>query len=232
MFETVEKEVKVKRSSTLAQEENVVEIDEADVIARSLRGDRTAYRLLVEKYQDRIFALCYSLLRSREDAEDITQETFVKAYLSLKNFEGASSFYTWVYRIAYNMVIDFKRKVKRKGGDAVQLDEAVQSGAGAEGIISEAVDPERELERKQISQRIGQALGELSDPHRAVITLREVDGMSYDEIAEITGVSKGTVMSRLHYARKRLQELLSDLILSSPGTGGDLAALLPERSSD
>ncbi len=203
---------------------------EAELISKSLRGDRSAYRDLVEKYQERVFALCFSLLRSKEDAEDITQETFVKAFLSLKNFEGASSFYTWVYRIAFNMVIDFKRKVKRKGGDAVELDESVKQGAGAEVLLSEPASPEQELERKELNERIGLALGELSESHRAVITLREVDGMSYEEIAEVTGVSRGTVMSRLHYARKRMQELLIDLYTHTALNGGDKDEL--ETSTD
>lgn len=188
--------------------------DEA-LVELAQRGDRDAFRVLVERYQDRVCAIAYGVIRNREDARDIAQEAFVKAYLGLKNFSGNSSFYTWLYRITVNMAIDFRRKKGRRGGEHLELKPELITDSSA----SEAMDSftgsapqsaERIIERKQLRGKIGKAMESLSEPHRAVVTLREIDGMSYDEIAQVIGVTKGTVMSRLHYARKALQELLGD----------------------
>ncbi len=182
--------------------------DEKLLIERSSSGDREAFRGLVEQYQSRIMRLVSQIVRSREDAEDIVQESFVKAYLSLESFRGQSSFYTWLYRISYNMAIDFKRKIARRGGDGVELEEVDK--AKHFGSVPSVEIPSDSLTRKEQGASISKALAELSEEHKTVIVLREVDGLSYDEIARITGVSKGTVMSRLHYARKRMQSSLQE----------------------
>ncbi|MCB0339713.1 MAG: sigma-70 family RNA polymerase sigma factor, partial [Bdellovibrionales bacterium] len=148
---------------------------------------------------------------------DVAQEAFVKAYLSLKNFRQDSSFYTWLYRIAYNMAIDFKRKVARRGGSAVEWDpEMLTEQVSQTPLLQESERPDESFERGELRSALKFALEELTEPHRVVIVLREVDGMSYDEIADVVGVSKGTVMSRLHYARKRLQEILSESAFGKP----------------
>lgn len=180
-------------------------VDEKALIALSLSGDREAFRQLVELYQEKLFRLVFQVVRSREDAEDIVQESFVKAYLSLNTFRGQSSFYTWLYRIAFNMAIDFKRKVSRRGGEALGVEEIDQVDQSQIGPVE---NPQDALIRRESGKQIQLALEGLSEEHRAVIVLREVDGLHYDEIARVVGVSKGTVMSRLHYARKRMHEAL------------------------
>jgi len=187
------------------------------LVERAAAGDREAYRRLVEKYQQRAFAIAYEVVRSREDAEDIVQESFVKAYLSLAEFRNQAAFYTWLYRIVYNMAIDWKRRVQRRGGDPVEYNEFAGHGEVEESGRFDG--PHALLERKERSRRIGGVLAELSDEHRVAITLREIEGLSYDEIARVTGVSKGTVMSRLHYARKKLQRALQDLAPEGRGAG-------------
>lgn len=188
-------------------------ISDAELVGKAAGGDKESYRVLVEKYQQRVFAIAFEVVKSREDAEDIAQEVFVKAFLSLPEFKGQSTFYTWLYRIAYNMAIDFRRRMARRGGAAVEYDEArtesVVEGAGANQ--NRFGSPQELMLRKEESQQIQKVLADISPEHRAVITLREIDGLSYDEIAEVVGVSKGTVMSRLHYARKRLQSALAEI---------------------
>jgi RNA polymerase sigma-70 factor (ECF subfamily) len=192
---------------------------EARLIQAVQSGDRDAYRDLVDRYRRRVVALALEVTRSAEDAEDVAQETFVKAYLSLKDFKGQSSFYTWIYRIALNMAIDVRRKVARQGGKALEFDERVALGASDLKLVEE---PDKTLERKQDAQVLEAALQQLSEEQRIVLTLRELDGLSYDEIADVVGISKGTVMSRLHYARKRVQAILAER-----GVGAEFAVQSP-----
>jgi len=181
-----------------------------DLVARVIAGERDAYRVLVEKYQSRALAIALEIVKSREDAEDIVQESFVKAYLSLGEFRNQSAFYTWLYRIVYNMAIDFKRKVARRGGEALEYDEGSSEGA-LEEFSGRVAGPHEAIVEKEQRARIARVVADLSPEHRAVIVLREVEGLSYDDIARVTGVTKGTVMSRLHYARKRMQGALGDI---------------------
>ncbi len=187
--------------------------NENELVRQAAKGNREAFRLLVEKYQSRLLVLAKEIVRSREEAEDVVQESFVKAYLSLSDFKGQSSFFTWVYRITYNMAIDFRRKVSRRGGDTLEFEETM-SKEGADSAVSTLMGslegPEDMVTRREQSMRLRQALDSLSEEHRAVIISREIDGLSYGEIARISGVSEGTVMSRLHYARKKLQGILQD----------------------
>ena len=183
---------------------------EAELVRQSVRGDKEAYHSLVEMHQDRVFALAYEVLRNKEDAEDVAQESFVKAYLSLKDFKGEASFYTWLYRIVYNMAIDLKRKTKVRGGSAAELDESAE---GDEDFLrSKVAGPHEAALRREELLQLCSALDKISEEHRAVVILREVHGLSYAQIAKVSGVSSGTVMSRLHYARKRLQELLKGYV--------------------
>jgi RNA polymerase sigma-70 factor (ECF subfamily) len=199
--------------------------DDETLVSKTLAGDKEAYRLLVERYQNRLLTMVTDILKSREDAEDAVQESFVKAFLSLRNFKGQSSFYTWLYRIAYNMAIDVRRKSGRRGGTHVEYKEAVgvnkvgtadgeatKSITGAAEHLQNIEGPHAALVRKETGHRLQQVLGDLSEEHRAVIMLREVDGLNYDEIAHAVGVPRGTVMSRLHYARKALQSALRDFV--------------------
>ena len=207
--------------------------DDNDLVQMTLKGDKEAYRALVERYQGRLFSTALDIVKTREDAEDVVQETFVKAFLSLGQFKGQSSFYTWLYRICFNMAIDIRRKAGRRGGTHLEFKEhlgvnraavedgARESGGGGTGHHPQRVEgPHDALARKELGHKIQEVLGELSEEHRAVIMLREIDGLDYDEIAKAIGVPKGTVMSRLFYARKALQKALEEFAppASSAGT--------------
>ena len=184
---------------------------DAEMLRAVLAGDATAYRGLIEKYQGRLYAVVYGMIRNREDARDLTQEAFVKAYRNLQSFRLEAGFYTWLYRIAMNLTIDFARKRKRRG-QLASFDENVaqhdEDGGIAEIHVEEG--PGRLLERKQTLSRIMDAMEELPEDQRQVVLLRELEGLSYKEIAEAMGIPEGTVMSRLFYARKRLQKLLAE----------------------
>ena len=172
-------------------------------------GDATAYRGLVEKYQGRVYAMVYGMVRNREDAKDIAQDAFVKAFRNLKSFRLESSFYTWLYRIAMNLAIDHTRKQKRQATSG--FDEAVGARDGDGGIheIHHQDSPRKALERKQLYAVIMEALDKLPTEQKQIVLLREVEGLSYKEIADVMEIPEGTVMSRLYYARKKLQKLLA-----------------------
>lgn len=181
-----------------------------EMILAIRKGDAVAYQGLVEKYQNRVYNLIYGMVRNREDARDLTQDSFVKAYQKLDSFRLEASFYTWLYRIAMNVSIDFIRKAKRRG--TTEFDEGV-AVKESDGGISESHhqdSPSKELERKQLYSKIMTALQKLPEDQRQAVLLRELEGFSYKEISDIMGIPEGTVMSRLFYARKRLQQLLSD----------------------
>jgi RNA polymerase sigma-70 factor (ECF subfamily) len=191
------------------------------LVARTAAGDRNSYRNLVEKYQGKLLSLAFEILKSQEDAEDVVQEAFVKAFLSLNSFKGQSSFYTWIYRITYNMAIDVKRRAARRGGTHVEFTEGPSvTTPRADGqprgatVVSEHAQniegPADALHRKETGSKLLEVLNQLSPEHRVIMVLREVDGLNYEEISEATGVPKGTVMSRLHYARKALQKALKE----------------------
>lgn len=186
--------------------------DDADgkLVSAVLAGDATAYRGLVERYQGRVYSVVYGMIRNREDATDLTQETFVRAYQNLRSFRTESSFYTWIYRIAMNAVIDHTRRMKKRTHDALD-EEVVVRDAG--GVMSEGHhrdSPGKNLERKELHGKLLAALETLPEDQRQAIVLREVDGLSYKEIAEVMGIPEGTVMSRLFYARKKLQTALAE----------------------
>jgi RNA polymerase sigma-70 factor (ECF subfamily) len=180
--------------------------DEAELIERSRSGDSAAFGVLVERYQRRVVGVALAVVHNQDDAVELAQETFVRAYENLSKFESRSSFSTWLYRIAANLAIDFWRREGRH---------VVLHGEDAESEISRIPslqgDSFKEVSRAELSERLNKALGELTSEHRAVILLREVEGLSYDEISDILQVPRGTVMSRLHYARTRLRVILQDL---------------------
>ncbi|MCB9765304.1 MAG: sigma-70 family RNA polymerase sigma factor [Alphaproteobacteria bacterium] len=181
-----------------------------EAVEAVLAGDPTAYRALVERYQGRVYTMVCGMVRDREEARDLTQEAFIKAYHNLNRFRLEASFYTWLYRIAMNVAIDHVRKHKKH--QATEFDESIATRDADGGIDPNhhVGDPGRELARKQLQQRILDALDTLSPDHRQIIVLREVEGLSYKEISDALEVPEGTVMSRLFYARKKLQGLLKD----------------------
>ncbi|MCB0317916.1 MAG: sigma-70 family RNA polymerase sigma factor [Bdellovibrionales bacterium] len=183
--------------------------EEKELVRLATAGDKDAFRQLVERYQNRAFTIAFSITKSHEEAEDIVQESFVKAYLSLKKFKGESSFYTWLYRIVYNMSIDATRRKARRGGESLEFDESRDAGEiSGQAVVGSVENPQEAYLRNETGNRIQNAINQLSEEHRTVIVLREFDGMSYDEISDVLGISRGTVMSRIHYARKYLQKVL------------------------
>lgn len=176
--------------------------NDAALVAEAKKGNKESFKLLVEKYQGRLFSLAVHCIGSKEDAEDIIQESFVKAWFSLKTFRGDSSITTWLHRIVSNMCIDFRRKNDRERSRSVPIDDM----EGGELPSFDSLSPDEAMSIKRDVSRLSSLLDSLSPEHRQVILLREIDGLSYDQISSSLGISKGTVMSRLHYARKRLVE--------------------------
>jgi RNA polymerase sigma-70 factor, ECF subfamily len=187
--------------------------DDRQLVEEARKGGHAAFRQLVERYQHKVYAMALGMMRDPEQARDAVQDAFVKAYEHLGDFQGDSSFYTWLYRIAMNLCIDRARRVKRFAH--VEFDDALTHEDDDAFAVSPhrlGFDPARALQDKEIRGRVGAALEQLSPTHRSVLVLREVDGLAYKEIAEVMNCSIGTVMSRLFHARKRMQEMLRNLV--------------------
>jgi RNA polymerase sigma-70 factor (ECF subfamily) len=185
------------------------EVDRA-LIRRAQRGDRQAFRTLVERHQRRAFAIALGLVRDEQDAAEVVQEACLRVYRGLDAFHGGSSFFTWLYRIVTNLSIDLIRKPSRR---EAELRERAQPGEEADIPFLariDGADPGDMLRRGEIAERIRGALAALPSYHRAVILMREIEGMSYEEMAQAMEVSKGTIMSRLFHARQKLQRALAD----------------------
>lgn len=183
-----------------------------ELVQRAQRGDREAFRVLVERYQAKVAALAMGMLRNREDALDVVQEAFTKAYQGLGRFKGDAGFYTWVYRIALNLCIDRQRRDIRM--PEVPLEPQGRSDESRPTPDRAVIDGDQPFERAhdaEVARRLREAIDELTPEHRAVILLREVEGLSYEEISHVLECPKGTVMSRLHYARRQLQARLREL---------------------
>lgn len=187
------------------------EVTDAELVTRSQNGSTDAFESLVTRYRGRIYAMTLNMTGNDADAWDLSQEVFIKAWRSLPKFEARSQFFTWIYRITHNVVIDWARKRKIQGGTEFNDELGTVPAAGSVTTPQQSPAPDRAMENQELGVRIKAALEELSPEHRAVILLKELDGLSYQEIAESVGCSIGTVMSRLFYARKRLQSLLQDV---------------------
>lgn len=184
-------------------------VTDTELVFRCQRGEMAAFEELVNRYRGKIYSLAYGMARNEQDAHDLCQETFVRAWHSIDKFRGQSSFYTWLYRIVTNLTIDLMRKKSR--APQVAFDERLDVTGAAEGELSEATHnrlPSDDAHFKEIRQSIDRALEQLSPDHRAVILLKDFEGLEYKEIAKVVGCSPGTVMSRLFYARRHLQKLL------------------------
>ncbi len=187
-------------------------VDEAVLVRRARQGDLSSYDELVRRYQERIYATLYHMTANHEDANDLAQEAFIKAFQALKSFKGGSSFYTWVYRIAVNKTINFLKQRKNKTQVSLDdLDFNAEHDPDLVALISEKT-PRREINLAELQERLNAALQKLSEPHRLVVTLHDVQGLSHEEIAEIMDCNIGTVRSRLFYARQQLQAYLSDYL--------------------
>jgi len=187
-----------------------------EIVRRAQAGDHDAFRMLVERYQGRAYGLALRVLRDEEQAKDAVQDAFLKVYRSLDRFEGRAGFYTWLYRIVMNQCLDRKRRdksdreVEWNDESAAGVLNASESAASPAGRDADREAPDVAIERSEIRQAVARAIDALPEDARRTIQLREIDGLSYKEIAEAMGIPKGTVMSRLHYARQRLRELLQE----------------------
>ena len=183
---------------------------EGECITRCKNGDQAAFGFLVSAYQDRIFNLCYRMCGDRGEAEDLTQEAFMKALRAIGAFDGRAGFYTWIYRIAVNLALSQRRKFPRR---VVSLDAPDRDGhTRAEGLASAHEPTGRGMEDREQGALIEAALKKLEDEHRAVIILRDMESLDYNQIAEVLGVPAGTVKSRLHRARCALRDILGPML--------------------
>jgi RNA polymerase sigma-70 factor, ECF subfamily len=173
------------------------QFEDLELIHRCQRGDTEAFGQLVIKYRIKIFTMIYGMVRNENDAWDLAQEGFLQAWRSIHKFEARSSFYTWLYKLTVNLAID---SLRRKGPRVeVGLDDAIPCSLP---------NPRANYRRTEISEHINAALAQLSPEHRAVIVLKEIEDLQYQEIADILNISIGTVMSRLFYGRRKLQSIL------------------------
>ena len=205
-----------KARALKAAREGEAEVD-LELVKRAQGGDEAAFRSLVERHQRRAFAIALGLVRHEQDARDIVQDAFLRVHKSLPSFQGSSSFFTWLYRIVTNLAIDL---VRRPGRNTDELEEdrqrISQPGHAPEQHdpmwVSriDGADPVDVLRRKELAARMHTAIDALPSYHKAVILMREVEGLSYEEMAEAMQVSKGTIMSRLFHARQKLQKALAD----------------------
>ena len=189
-----------------------VPVEEMDLVRRARRGDSAAYDDLMRRYQERIYATVYHMTANHEDANDMAQEAFIKAFQALKSFKGGSSFYTWVYRIAVNKTINFLKQRKNRAQMSLDdLDLNAEHDPDLVALISENT-PRREVGLAELQEKLNAAMQKLSEPHRLAVTLHDVQGLSHEESAKIMECNIGTVRSRLFYARQQLQAYLSDYL--------------------
>ncbi len=177
-------------------------MDDNELIESTLAGDTAAFGCLVQKYQNRLYNSVYQMVGSEEDARDIVQDAFVQAFIKLEGFQRASTFYTWLFRIAYNAMVSRRRRER----PLVSLD-TLHNATGEEPLDGSAA-PEHHLEQQETVALVRQALAALSEEHRAILVLREIDGCDYETIGKLLDLPVGTVRSRLHRARMQLRELL------------------------
>jgi RNA polymerase sigma factor (sigma-70 family) len=191
----------------------VDESGDRELVRLAQSGDANAFDELVVRYQERIYALVYHMTSNHEDAGDLAQEAFVKAWKALRNFKGDSSFYTWVYRIAVNHTLNHlkTRRARTQHLSLNDLDFNAEHDPDLVQLISHK-NPRRDINLRELGERLNDAMQKLSEEHRTVVTLHDIQGMPHDEIAKILECNPGTVRSRLFYARQQLQAWLADFL--------------------
>jgi len=194
----------------MTNETQYTSVEDKDLVLKAQKGDMGAFEELVARHRDKIYARAYSMMRNEEEAIDLSQEAWVKAWQRLAQFQGDSSFATWLTRIVINLCLDQIRRQKRQRAESIEAmdDESGGVERQMEPIIT---NPTERLERGELRKRIDEAMSKLSNEHRTVLVLHEFEEMEYKEIAKVMGCSIGTIMSRLFYARRRLASLLQDL---------------------
>jgi len=183
-----------------------------ELVQKARHNDVSAYDELVRRYQSRIYATVYHMTSNHEDANDLVQETFIKAYRALKTFKGDSSFYTWVYRIAVNKTINFlKQRKNRLHMSLNDVDINAENDPDLVALVSDKT-PRRDLNLAELQEKLNAAMLKFSEHHRMVVTLHDIQGLSHEEIGEIMDCNIGTVRSRLFYARQQLQAYMLDYL--------------------
>jgi len=186
--------------------------DDVVLVRRAQEGDLVAFDELVRRYQERIYSTIYHMTASHEDASDLAQETFIKAFQALKTYKGDASFYTWIYRIAVNKTINYLKTRRNKTQLSLNdLDFNAENDPGLVALVSDKT-PRRELGLAELQEKLNAAMMKLSSVHRLAVTLHDVQGLPHEEIARIMDCNVGTVRSRLFYARQQLQAYLSDYV--------------------
>jgi RNA polymerase sigma-70 factor (ECF subfamily) len=204
----------IETASLKIREESpaIATVDDRVLVRQAQGGDYSAFDTLVQKYQERVYATIYHMTSNHEDANDLTQETFIKAYKALNSFKGDSSFFTWVYRIAVNKTINFLKGRKNKIHLSLNdLDFNAEHDPEIVTFISEKT-PRRDMGLTELQEKLNEAMQKLSDVHRLVVTLHDVQGLSHEEISKIMDCNTGTVRSRLFYARQQLQGYLTEYL--------------------
>lgn len=201
------------RDQPLAASDDLTEVKDVVLVRSSQDGDLRAFDELIRRYQQRVYATIYHMTSNHEDADDLTQESFIKAYKALKRFKGDSSFYTWVYRIAVNRTINFLKQRNRRSFHMSlnDMDMQVEKDTDLLMFISDKT-PRRDVRLHELQEKLNEALLKLSETHRLTVTLHDIQGMSHDEIGKIMDCNTGTVRSRLFYARQQLQAHLSEYL--------------------
>lgn len=185
---------------------------DAELVLKSQQGDVRAFDVLVERYHGKIYGLTYNMTSNREDAEDLTQDVFVKAFEALPRFKGKSSFYTWLYRIAVNKTINYRKKRNRKRALSLdQFDQEIKTDDVYHDLTAKG-SPLRNISLSELQEKLNEALQSLSEKHRTVVVMHDMQGIPHDEIAKVVGASVGTVRSRLFYARRQMQTELTEFV--------------------
>ncbi len=200
--------------STALTVDETQESNESDLslVKRAQEQDPSAYDALIRRYQQRIYATVYHMTSNHEDANDLTQEAFIKGYRALTGFKGDSSFYTWIYRIAVNKTINFLKQRKNKWMMSLNdVDYQAEHDPDLVALVSHKT-PRRDLNLAELQEKLNEGLQKLSEHHRMVVTLHDIQGLSHEEIGKIMNCNVGTVRSRLFYARQQLQGDLSDYL--------------------
>mgnify|MGYP000983209397 CR=1 FL=1 len=187
--------------------------EDALLVRRAREGDLEAYDTLVRRHQERLYHTVYHMTANHEDASDLTQEAFIKAFQALRSFKGDCSFFTWLYRIAVNRTLNFLKQRRNRVTNLSlnDLDLGAESDPELVALVSEQT-PRRQADLSELQEKLNAAMLKLSEVHRMVVILHDIQGLQHDEIAEIMGCNPGTVRSRLFYARQQLQAYLSDYL--------------------
>jgi len=204
---------RLPRESAETASPHLDELDEPSLVRRAQAGDMDAFDVLVRRHQERVYGTVYHMTANHEDAADLTQETFIKAYNALRGFKGDCGFFTWLYRIAVNRTLNFlkQRRNRTLHLSLNDLDFNAEHDPDIVAFVSEQT-PRRQVDLTELQQKLNVALLRLSEVHRMVVVLHDIQGLPHEEIAAIMETNPGTVRSRLYYARQQLQGLLADYL--------------------